>query len=158
MEQIKNNHGNDKTEISLDKAKVYTSSMVAHVFRLLPDSDLYGEIISYLKKNNIKAACIISCVGSLKKINLRTATGNDFLQIQDNFEIVSLVGSVSMERCHIHISLSDKDGKAFGGHLMRQGNIVFTTAEIVLGVFEQLNFSEEFCNKSGWPELSIGDI
>jgi predicted DNA-binding protein with PD1-like motif len=138
-------------------SSVHSSPMTAHVLRLLPESDLYVELISYLTRNNIKAACILSCVGSLKKIHIRTATGYDFLKIEDCFEIVSLVGSISIDRCHVHISISDKEGKTKGGHLMREGNVVFTTAEIVLGVMEQLTFSEVHCEKSGWPELKISE-
>jgi len=137
--------------------KGYISNIKAHVIRLLPDMDLYQELIKYLKNNCIKAACIVSCVGSLKKINLRTATGYNFIKREEFFEIVSLTGSISCDRCHLHICLSDKNGKTIGGHLMRDENIVFTTAEIVLGEFPNLIFSEEMCDKSGWPELKINE-
>ena len=103
----------------------YSSSIKAHVIRLLPEMDLYQEIIKYLNINNIRAACILSCVGSLKKINIRTATGFNYIEREEYFEIVSLVGSISCDRCHVHICLSDKDGKTLGGHLMRDGNLVF---------------------------------
>ena len=42
---------------------------------------------------------------------------------------------MSVERCHVHICLSDKEGNTIGGHLMPENNIVYTTAELVLGVF-----------------------
>ena len=133
----------------------YYSNIKAHALRLLPEMDLYQEIINYLNTNNIRAACILSCVGSLKKINIRTATGFNFIEREECYEIVSLVGSISCDRCHVHICLSDKEGKTLGGHLMRDGNIVFTTAEIVIGELSNLEFSEEKCEKSGWPELKI---
>lgn len=135
--------------------QVYKSNMIAHVFRLLPDMNLYLEIKNYIKANNIKAACIISCVGSLKEMNVRLASGKTFLTKKENFEIVSLVGSISEERNHIHISLSDDKGNAFGGHLMPENNIVYTTAEIVIGEFPELIFHEQTCEKSTWPELVI---
>ena len=139
------------------KVQAFSSSMTAHVLRLVPGMDLYIELISYLKFKNIKAACIISCVGSLKQIHIRTATGSNYIQMEDHFEIVSLVGSVSVDRCHVHIGLSHKEGKTIGGHLMREGNIVFTTAELVIGEFNELVFSEEHCELSGWPELKISE-
>lgn len=132
-----------------------TSLMKAYVFRLEPGSDLYISLKEYLKTNNIRAACILTCVGSLRKIHLRTATGASYLKKEDFFEITSLVGCVSTQRNHIHITLADSEGKTIGGHLIEEGNIVYTTAEIVLGVFDQLEFQTFQCEKSGWPELKI---
>jgi hypothetical protein len=135
--------------------QIYKSNIIAHVFRPLPDMNLYSELMNYIKSNKIKAACILSCVGSLKEINIRLASGKTFLTKKENFEIVSLVGSISEERNHIHISLSDDKGNAFGGHLMPENNLVYTTAEIVIGEFAKLVFHEETCEKSTWPELVV---
>ena len=77
------------------------------------------------------------------------------LNWKEKFEIVSLVGCISIERCHVHICLSDKNGKTIGGHLLDEGNIIFTTGEIVLGVLPELKFSEKQCDLSGWPELIV---
>ena len=139
----------------LKTSKILNSShIVAHVLRLMPDQDLYKEIRAYITANNIQACFIMTCVGSLKKIHLRLASGQTYLTLTQNFEIISLVGNISMEREHLHIGLSDSEGKAFGGHLM-DGNIIYTTAEIVLGVLPELKFSKEICEKSGWEELTI---
>jgi predicted DNA-binding protein with PD1-like motif len=62
-----------------------------------------------------------------------------------------------MEREHLHIALSDETGKAIGGHLL-DGNLVYTTAEVVLGVLPNLKFTKELCEKSGWEELVISKI
>ena len=132
-----------------------TSYIKAHVLRLKPDQDLYKELADYITKNKIKAAFILSCVGSLKEINIRLASGKTFLSKKENFEIVSLVGCISLQRTHLHISLSDYQGNAIGGHLLDQNNFIFTTAEIVLGELPQLEFTEEKCELSGWPELKV---
>ncbi len=144
-----------QAEIQKTQNQVLKSNMIAHVFRLLPDMNLYTELTNYVRANKIKAACILSCVGSLKEINIRLASGKTFLSKKENFEIVSLVGCISEQRNHIHISLSDEKGNAFGGHLMPENNLVYTTAEIVIGEFPQLVFHEEPCEKSTWPELVI---
>jgi len=141
------------TEIK--NSHIFKSNLIAHVFRLLPDMDLYQELFNYIKTNKIKAACIISCVGSLKEINIRLASGQTYLSKKENFEIVSLVGCISEERNHIHICLSDNNGNAYGGHLMQNNNFIYTTAEIVLGEFPNLVFHQEKCEKSTWPELVI---
>ncbi len=135
----------------------FTSNLICHAIRLLPGMDLYQEILSYLDKHSITAATILTCVGSLKKIHVRTATAKEFLKTEGSFEIVSLVGCVSPDRSHVHISLSDVTGKTIGGHLMTEGNIVYTTAEIVLGVLPQLKFGMEVCELSGWDELKISN-
>ena len=138
-----------------------SSPIIAHVIRLLPDQDLYIEIKNYLINNNINAAFIMTCVGSLKKIHIRTAAGSEetrYIISDKYYEITSLVGCVSIDRTHIHITLSQNDGAAIGGHLMSSGNIVYTTAEIVLGVLPDLKFTQEQCDKSGWPELVINKL
>jgi predicted DNA-binding protein with PD1-like motif len=138
--------------------KTFTSNMKAHVLRLLPGEDLYIKLKEYLYTNNIKAAFIMTCVGSLRQIHLRTAAGSEvtrYIKEEKFYEIVSLVGCVSVDRCHVHIGLSENNGNAIGGHLMSEGNIVYTTAEIVLSELPELTFSEQICEKSGWPELVI---
>jgi predicted DNA-binding protein with PD1-like motif len=144
----------DEFEVE-NTVKGFTSNMIYHVMRLEPGMDLYVEMLRYIKTNRIQAATIVSCVGSLQKIHIRTATAKNFIVKEDNYEILSLVGSVSVERNHVHISLGDYEGNVIGGHLMQEGNIVYTTAELVLGEFTDLKFSEKKCQFSGWPELSI---
>ncbi|MGZ3949956.1 MAG: PPC domain-containing DNA-binding protein, partial [Flavisolibacter sp.] len=70
------------------------------------------------------------------------------------FEIVSLTGTVSVNGCHIHISISDETGRTIGGHLL-EGNVVYTTAEIVIQESEDLIFSREMDVATGWKELQI---
>jgi predicted DNA-binding protein with PD1-like motif len=67
---------------------------------------------------------------------------------------VSLVGTLSKSGGHhLHASLSDKDGKCFGGHVMEM--VVFTTAEIVLGVTETKMFDRVFDKDTGFDELEV---
>lgn len=141
---------------NINNTSVFNSNLIAHVFRLHPGQDLYQEIKKYIEKNMIKAACILTCVGSLKKINIRLANAKEFLQLNENFEITSLVGNISCnDRMHLHISLSDSIGKTYGGHLCETDNIVHTTAEIVLGEMPSLIFEKEKDEISGWNELKI---
>ena len=135
---------------------VFNSNLIAHVFRLHSGQDLYQEIKKYIEINNIKAGCILTCVGSLNNINIRLANAKDFLKLKQCFEITSLVGNISCnDRIHLHISISDINGKTFGGHLCETGNIVHTTAEIVIGEMPLLNFKKEKDELSGWNELKI---
>ena len=134
----------------------YSSSITAHCLRLLPGQDLYQEVKNYIKTNNITAGFIMTCVGSLQKINIRLANADKYLTKEEHFEITSLVGCVSAnDRMHLHISIADSQGHSFGGHLCEKGNLIFTTAEIVIGALPQLNFTKEKCQLSGWDELKI---
>ena len=75
------------------------------------------------------------------------------LEINENHEIVSLVGTLSVGG-HLHASLSDKSGHVVGGHVL--GNmIVLTTAEVVIGNCETLSFSREMDPDTGYDELVI---
>ena len=109
--------------------KPIKSQIECYVFRLHPGQDLYKEIEEYVKRNKIEAGFIMTCVGSLKEINIRLANAKEFLIKKENFEITSLVGCISCNnRIHLHISISDNKGNCFGGHLCDKGNIIYTTA------------------------------
>ena len=75
------------------------------------------------------------------------------------FEIVSLTGTLACggdeDSCvkHLHISLSDAQGRVVGGHLVRLE--VETTAEIVLGELEDLVFTREHDPATGFGELTV---
>ena len=131
------------------------SNIIAHAFRLKPGDDLFNSIKEYVNENKIKAGFIMSCVGSLQAINIRLANADKFLVRKEHYEIVSLVGCVSCNnRFHLHISISDSEGNTKGGHL-KDNNIVYTTAEIVVGELPELNFSEVNNPGEDWPELQI---
>jgi len=127
--------------------------MKIFVFRLRPGQDLKEELNKIIVSKNIKAGFILTCVGSLEKVKLRLAEEN--IEVFDEkFEIVSLVGTLSSDGIHIHISLADKNGKVIGGHL-KAGCIVYTTAEIVIGAVEDTVFSREFDKITGFKELRV---
>ena len=58
---------------------------------------------------------------------------------------------------HLHISLGDKDGRVWGGHLM-SGCRIFTTAEIVLGTSRELSFGRKFDPETGFAELAVDRV
>lgn len=108
----------------------------------------------FLKAHGIQAGCVLACVGSLRKAAIRFADQAVITEWEDKFEIVSLTGTVSTFGSHLHISISDSTGTTLGGHLM-EGNLIYTTAEIVIGAFPELVYQREFCEESGYPELTV---
>jgi predicted DNA-binding protein with PD1-like motif len=79
--------------------------------RLKPDEDLRQSLGQFVQQNNIQAGFILTAVGSLKQATLRFASQNYSQVFKQQFEIVSLVGTLSTHGLHIHISLSDRHGK-----------------------------------------------
>ena len=128
--------------------------MKIHAFRLLPGQDLKQEIQAFAHRNNIRAGWIATCVGSLTQVHLRFADQPDGSLFTGHFEIVSLVGTVSIHGCHLHLCISDERGRSTGGHLL-EGNSVYTTAEVVMGETGGLEFLREADAETGWKELRV---
>lgn len=131
-----------------------SSSTKSYAFRLKPGEDLKKEIELFVKNNNIKAAGISTCVGSLTEANIRFANQPKGKTLKGFFEILSLSGVVSINGSHLHIAIADKKGKTIGGHLM-DGNLVYTTVEIIITELSDLEFKRELDTTYGYKELVI---
>lgn len=133
--------------------------MKIHVFRLKPSQDLRKEIDKYVSDNNIKAGVLISCVGNVAKAVLRMANASIIKTFSDmgTYEIVSLVGTLEKGNSHLHLSISDKDGNTFGGHL-KEGTLVGVTAEVVIGEIPSTEFKREFDKETGYDELVVKSL
>ena len=125
-----------------------------HAFRLKPGQDLRNEIEAYVQKENIDAGWIMTCVGSLTQVHLRFANSSCGIKFNGHFEIVSLVGTVSINGCHLHLAVSDTSGGTLGGHLLTE-NLVYTTAEIVIGENKELVFTRKKEGTTDWEELQV---
>lgn len=128
--------------------------MKTYTFRLKPNKDLFVSIENLCKEKDIKAGCVLTCVGSVRKAAIRLADREFISTWEDKFEIVSLTGTVSTLGSHLHISISDGEGQTIGGHLV-EGNLIYTTAEVVIAAFPELVYKRELCDESGYPELVI---
>ncbi|DBB09031.1 hypothetical protein WJX82_004815 [Trebouxia sp. C0006] len=102
--------------------------MKTYAFRLQPHQDLMAEIVAFGKANNIRAGVLLTCVGSLEQVTLRGE--------------------------HIHLSVSDGQGRTTGGHML-PGNKVYTTAEIVVGALGNVEFEREMDPTYGYAELAV---
>lgn len=128
-----------------------------HAFRLTRGEDLKNEIINYCKRENIKAGVILSAVGCIKHLHIRLAEAKDYIDVDDNYEIVSITGTVSKDDVHIHIAVADNTGKTVGGHL-KDGTIIDTTCEVVIYELKDYAFEREFDEATGYDEISIKKI
>ena len=128
--------------------------MKEYAIRLKKNDLLKENILKFCIDNNIKAGCVISSVGSLDKAVIRAAKGETIKEFNMPLEILSLNGTVSVERIHLHITVSDENYQVYGGHLM-DGSIVNTTAEIVIIDLEDYEFKKEFDKSTNYNELLI---
>jgi len=125
------------------------------VFRLEPGADLKGALDELARRHRIEAGVILTCVGSLQRATIRLAGGDVTKTWKRRFEIVSLVGTISVSGgSHLHVGLADARGAALGGHL-KEGSLIFTTAEIAVGVISGTRFSREPDPRTGYHELVV---
>lgn len=122
--------------------------------RLRPGQDLRQELEAFVKEKKIRAGFMITGVGSLRKAAIRLADQSVTTVFDQKFEIVSLVGTLGRDGVHLHISISDKEGRTLGGHLV-EGCLIYTTAEVVIGDAQGLRFSRELDSETGYKELRI---
>ncbi len=122
--------------------------------RLRPGQDLKEELDQLVKERRLEAACILTCVGSLTTAVLRYANQENTKKLEGHFEIVSLTGVLSRHGSHYHIGIADEQGTSYGAHLM-EGCIIYTTAEIVIGIMSDHSFLRTFDPQTGYPELEI---
>lgn len=122
--------------------------------RLRPGADLRAELLRVTRERGLEAAWVSTCVGSLTKVTLRYANQPQGTTLEGHFEIVSLVGTVSTHGSHLHLSVSDGEGRTIGGHLL-DGSAVYTTAEVVLLSSPDLRFTRPRDAETTFGELSI---
>jgi len=128
-----------------------------YALRLVPGTDVLTAVQDFVMTNQLTAVAIVTVVGSLTDAVIRYANQPDGTLTQGHFEIVSMVGTVEPTGAHVHLSLSDGEGRMFGGHML-PGCLVYTTAEIILAHLQDFEFTRVACPLSGYDELAIRTI
>ncbi len=123
-----------------------------HSVRLHRGDDLLLSIKELAAQKHIRAAVVLSAVGCISQGRVRDASGVTIREITDHCEIVSLNGTVSETRCHLHIALSKEDLGTMGGHLC-PGCIINTTCELVIAELPGVAFGVEEDPETGYDEL-----
>jgi uncharacterized protein len=122
--------------------------------RLNPGDDLRAGLTAALGPQGVDAAFVLQGIGSLSVAQLRFAGAEQATGLRGDLEILTLAGSRSPSGAHLHMSVSDAEGKVFGGHVA-PGCIVRTTAEVLLVLLPQHRFSREPDAATGFAELLI---
>ncbi|MET4108667.1 PPC domain-containing DNA-binding protein [Hymenobacter sp. UYP22] len=131
-----------------------SSAMRTYALRLRPGQDVRQELQAFARQHQLKAACILTSVGSLTTATLRLANQEGPTVYHGHFEVVSLVGTLAISGSHLHLSVADSTGRTVGGHLL-DGNLVYTTLELVIGELPELEFRREADPTFGYKELTI---
>ena len=136
------------------ESRIITGSgtSVLHCVRLKRGEDLMESVKQLCREKHIAAGVVLSGVGCILRGRIRDASGVAVRDITEHCEIVSLNGTVSETRCHIHIALSKEDLSTIGGHLC-PGCIVNTTCELVIAELPGISIGVEFDAETGYDEL-----
>ncbi len=122
--------------------------------RLQPDADVRLALEAWIGEQEEQAGCVISAVGSLSVAQLRLAGAAEATTIRGDLELINLSGTLSPDGAHLHIAVADSQGAVIGGHLCA-GSRVRTTAELVIGLLPDWQFSRELDPATGYAELQI---
>lgn len=123
-----------------------------HCVRLRRGDDLLLSIRKLAKEKHIVAGVVLSAVGCISRGRVRDASGVTIRDIDEHCEILSLEGTVSENRCHLHIALSKVDLSAIGGHLCA-GCIINTTCELIIAELPGIRYEVEEDPETGYDEL-----
>jgi predicted DNA-binding protein with PD1-like motif len=128
--------------------------MQAYPLRLSPGDDLRVAVEDVLRQHALRAAFVMQGIGSLSVAQLRFAGIEAPTELRGDLEILTLAGSVSPDGAHLHMSVSDAQGRVLGGHVAH-GCRVRTTAELLLALLPGYSFSRELDSSTGFKELQI---
>jgi len=118
--------------------KVLNSSEIKKIIyaKLDPKEDLYEAIVKLVKDNEIKFGFLIA-LGTLERLRIGHANPDKTFKeivIDKPLEISTAFGRIWVDdepNIHIHITVGDREGRAYAGHLL-EGSTVALLAEVIL--------------------------
>lgn len=125
--------------------------------RLHYGDDLLKEIKKIAEEEKLQAAVVVSSVGCLTKLRVRDASGVTIQEVNEDCEILSVNGTVSALRTHLHIACSKEDLRTVGGHMV-EGCIINTTCELVLMELPNICFGVEQDKSTGYDEIIFQSV
>ena len=131
--------------------------MKEFAIRLHRGDDLKKSIEKICIDNDFNTVVVLSSVGCISSLHVRLAKAVSELKIEDDFEILSLNGTISDGQAHLHICVSDDKGQCYGGHL-KDGCIINTTCELVLGMLEEYESKREHDEETSYDEIIFKEL
>ncbi len=136
--------------------------------RLKPGTDVLPGLEEACRRAGINNGVILSIIGSLAEVRFcdpieiagkRARYGyGDPLQLEGPIELTSASGIIchddaGVTNLHVHVTLSDKDGNAYGGHLVN-GTKVLLTTDVVIAEIEGVVMARKFDEELEVPIFS----
>jgi predicted DNA-binding protein with PD1-like motif len=125
--------------------------------RLPPGVDLRRALEDVMRANGSGSAFVLSGIGSLTDPRLRFANAAVETTLQGPYEILTLSGTLTPDGAHLHMTVSDDQGRVFGGHLV-YGNEIRTTAEVLLARAPEWVLTRELDPRTGFDELVVRPV
>ena len=122
--------------------------------RLHPGDDLRQSLLQLACDDAIEAGCMLSGIGSLTQAAIRFAHQEQATVLGGYFEIVAIAGTLSRYGIHLHMAIATPTGEVIGGHVS-DGCLIYTTAELVIGLLDSVSFCREPDPQTGFTELLI---
>ncbi len=122
--------------------------------RLTRGMDLKQQIVQLVQQHRNHAGSIASCGGCLSTLHIRLADSVSTLQVSAPFEILSLSRTLTGHEGLLDMAVVDAQGRVWGGHLL-EGNLINTTAELMIHHYPQHHFTREFDPNTGYSELVV---
>ncbi len=122
--------------------------------RLEPGADLRRSLEAAMGVGGESSAFVVSGIGSLSNARLRFAGAESETSLEGMFEILCLSGTLTRDGAHLHMALADERGHVVGGHVC-YGNMVRTTAEVLLAQLTEWTLARERDANTGFNELVI---
>lgn len=126
--------------------------------RLNPGQDLRAALEAAVLAQNCRAAFVLSGIGSLSTASIRLAGADQPTRLTGDMEILTLSGTVAADgsktSSHMHMAISNATGQVLGGHVA-PGCIVLTTAEVLLALLPDWQFTREPDAQTGYDELVV---
>ncbi|MEM3459125.1 MAG: DNA-binding protein [Candidatus Bathyarchaeia archaeon] len=129
--------------------------------RILEDEDLAEAIKKRVEESGVKAGVLIF-IGSLKDAVLGYYKEGQYksIRLDGPLEIASGMGNIAVNEkgeiiVHAHLVVSDEEGRAYGGHLMKDSH-VGATVELVIIEGAGVNLQRVFDEKTKLNLLKLG--
>lgn len=122
--------------------------------RLNPGDDLRSALQAALRERGVQAGFVLAGIGSLSDARLRLAAAEQLTLVPGPSEILTLSGSLGADHAHLHMSVSDAQGRVWGGHVMAECR-VRTTAEVLIALLPEWRLTRELDAITGYAELVV---
>jgi predicted DNA-binding protein with PD1-like motif len=142
------------------------------VMRLKRGDEIIESLKQACREYNIKNATIINMIGSLKGAKYYDPVMNPNLKCGISYadpiflecpvQFLGASGEIAHDgdelRIHVHATLADSSGNAYGGHLSEDGNQALNTIHIYIGIIEGVDMGCELDEELGLMALYPKEI